>query len=390
MSRAHHCPRMITMICLALAVASAGSARANVFGRDDREPVVSREYPWRCIGLIVAKFDDGVATGTGFLIGRNLVLTNAHVTVDEATGEAASEIYFLANRIDGIASNAVHVNRVWRGTFAPQRNPESDWAVLRLDSNLGDDLRWLELSPREVADGYMVGYSGDYRDQETAAVSPLTFHDGLWGVVRHDGDGTRGSSGSPLLADTADGPVVVALNFGELRDEGDSSLTLEAYDDSLANLALPVEAFYREVQQIIARESILSQADFAARARSQVAELDYDGAEATLTDMIELSPDNTWARLLRGYVRGVQGREAAAAQDYRDALERDPDALDFTLVRAAYCLSTGAYEEVVMLTSRVIAASGSHKFAYEMRAEAYQRLGEVQLAQSDIRHGAAL
>jgi V8-like Glu-specific endopeptidase len=381
---------LFTFACLALAAASAGSARANIFGRDDREPSLSREYPWRCVGLIVAQFEDGVATGTGFLIGRNLVLTNAHLTVDEATGEVPSEIYFLANRVDGIASNAVHVNRIWRGTGAPQREPERDWAVLRLDSNLGDDLQWLELSPREVEEGYMVGYSGDYRDQETAAISPLTFRDGLWGVVRHDGDGTRGSSGSPLLADTADGPVVVALNFGELREEGEHSITVAAYDDSVANLALPVEAFYREVLQIIARENVLSLADFAQRARAQVAELDYDAAEATLTDLIELSPNNTWARLLRGYVRGAQGREDAAAQDYREAVERDPSALDFTLVRAAYCLSTGNYEEVVMLTSRVIAASGSHRFAYQMRAAAYQRMGEVELAQSDVRQLTAL
>lgn len=263
--------RRIAAFAMLAAATSLAPARANFFGPDDRAPVLSREYPWRRLGVIVARFETGLATGAGFPIGRDLVLINAHITVDETTGRGAASIYFLPNRVDGVASNAVHGNRVWRGTGEPQREPERDWAVLRLDSNLGDDLGWLELAPLEVDRGYIAGYSDDLRAQDTAAVAPLTFRDGL-----------------------------------------------------------------------------------------------------------------------RGDVRPARGRDVEARQDYRDALALDGDCLDFTLVRAAYCLASGEYDEAVAIASRVIAGVGDHKLAYQMRAAAYQQLGEMPLAQADIRQRAAL
>jgi V8-like Glu-specific endopeptidase len=368
----------------------SGNARGNVFGTDDRRPLLEREHPWRCIGLVVAESESGVSTGTGFLIGRNLVLTNAHCTLDE-TGEAPStRIMFFANRVDGVPSNAVHVNRVWRGTESLSQNPWADWAVMRLDSNLGDDLGWLELSTEQVEEAMLVGYSGDYREQLTPAVSPCSLHEGFAGVLFHDGDSTRGSSGGPIIVEKDGDTVVVGLHFAERRDSGDVSLSIPEYDDEHANMAFPASEFIEEVQAIIEQEEAEGLADLAKQARKEMGAGDYAAAHETLSKLIRACPDNSWAHMLRGYSSDVQGMAGAAAEDYQRALQIEPDCVELTTMRAIFSFATGNYQECVQVASRILMASKSNKLAYQLRAAAYNKLGQTRLATSDARRAASL
>jgi len=371
-------------------VLSPSLARANVFGRDDRQPVLSRQHPWCCIGLVVCETESGVSTGTGFLIGRNLVLTNAHCAMDDSTGKAASRLYFLANRIDGVASHAAHVNKVWLGTDSLNDDPDQDWAVLRLDANLGDELGWLTLSTELAERGALVGYSGDYREQETAAIAPCSFHDTSSVVLCHDADATRGSSGGPILAERDGKTVVVALNFAEYGENQDNSMLIRAYHDRFANLALPVAHFFERVTSIIEEESHRKNADYVQQARQQLADREHAAAYATLTKLIKACAQNSEARLLRAYVCELQGRENEALADYREALRIDPLCLDHSLVRAAYCLGRGDYEECIALATRVLAVAQNHKPALELRSAAYRKLGQASLAVADAEKAAML
>lgn len=72
----------------------------NVFGKDDRIPVLSNKYPWSTIGRLESSGEnDGLYICTGTLIGRDLVLTNAHCVVDEATGKIRSSLKFRAKAV---------------------------------------------------------------------------------------------------------------------------------------------------------------------------------------------------------------------------------------------------------------------------------------------------
>lgn len=355
---------------LALFALSHSPTSANIFGADDRTPVDSRELPWRCLGVIISDHGSGVATGTGFLIGRNLVLTNSHCTRDDATGEPFERIYFAVNRIDGTASHIAHVNHVWRGTDDDERY---DWAVLRLDSNLGDDQGWLTLSDNLPDRATLAGYSGDYRDQQTAAKSPGSLHSVLPWLVFHEADATRGSSGGPLLSEEAGKTVVVALNFGEYRN-GDTSLSVEAYDAAHANLALPAASFQAEVEAILADEASQRMANQAQLARRQIAAKQYDEAQDTLSVLLAECPSNAWAALLRGYVYSLTGNAAAADEDFRLAKQIDPDCLNLLLQRASFCYQSANYRECAAIAARVLLASSQDQTAQQLYAAASQRI----------------
>jgi V8-like Glu-specific endopeptidase len=65
-----------------------GSVRA-IINDDGRTPMLSDRYPWSAIGRVdwVNDRGDVVSACTGTLVGVDLVLTNAHCLIDEATDE---------------------------------------------------------------------------------------------------------------------------------------------------------------------------------------------------------------------------------------------------------------------------------------------------------------
>ena len=76
-----------------------GTSRA-IIGEDQRLPLMSREYPWSTVGKIVmVSKDKKEFSCTGTLIGKSLVITNAHCVYDEK-GKLFPNIYFLPNLIN--------------------------------------------------------------------------------------------------------------------------------------------------------------------------------------------------------------------------------------------------------------------------------------------------
>ena len=117
----------------------------NVFGTDNRQPVASTESPWKIVGWL----DTGC---TGTLVGKNLVLTAAHCAMK---GDGTPLIdpnlgYFYPNMIHYKANHKSHINHVWWGTSDPNKYRKDDWAILRLDDNLGDIYGWMGVSEEEA------------------------------------------------------------------------------------------------------------------------------------------------------------------------------------------------------------------------------------------------
>jgi protease YdgD len=202
-----------------------------IIGKDDRLPVLTRKFPWSTIGRIEYQSNGSGYTCTGSLIGRDLVLTNAHCLIAESTGKpivaknsqpSAAQLVFKPSLIRNIALNQSRVIDYEYGTNDPyQANPADDWAILKLDQPLGDIygyLGWrdLNLSQKSVLNKMrarltLVGYAGDYpklKDAaelggsgETAGMHRKCSIESVdQGLVTHLCDSNPGASGGPIFA----------------------------------------------------------------------------------------------------------------------------------------------------------------------------------------------
>lgn len=186
---------------------------------------------------------------TGTLVGKNLVLTAAHCVMKD--GKLGYVGYFHPNFIDGSSDTKSWVNRVTWGTAYPDKNRESDWAILELDDNLGDTYGWMGASTTPRYFVTLVGYSGDFYDGNTAGVHvDCTYRSTLGSTWLHDCDMTRGASGGPMFYMNGSSPVISAINVAERRDNGDSSLNVSFFETSHANIAVPASAFISTLRRL--------------------------------------------------------------------------------------------------------------------------------------------
>lgn len=230
---------------------SDGAIDKNVFTGNSRRKVTSTEYPWCAIGAL--RVPKGQCTAS--LIGKDLILTNAHCVVDKASGTITSwDITFLPNYTNGKSAYSSEVVRAkW--------SEKDDWAILRLAKPLGETLGWLGtrvLSDPRNTSLFAVGYSSDFDSGLSASWEQgCTITSGLtsYGQLRHNCSNSRGSSGSPLFRfEEKDGkkfPYIIALHAAELRFDGDSTYAGVDYSDDKANLAVPADRFSEAVTEML-------------------------------------------------------------------------------------------------------------------------------------------
>ena len=218
-----------------------GSNRA-IIGEDQRLPMMSREYPWSTVGKIVMiSKDKKEYSCTGTLIGKSLVITNAHCVYDQS-GKLFPNVFFLPNLINGrlrSKNDVASVRNILTGTNNPNLRSADDWAILELDKPLGEKygfLKWrtvpLALLQRYKNRLTVAGYSGDYPDPKT--YSGLEFAAGKGytagvhlkcsvlgekdGMLVHDCDTNPGASGSALISKIDGVYQIVGLHAAGRRD----------------------------------------------------------------------------------------------------------------------------------------------------------------------------
>jgi protease YdgD len=207
----------------------------GILGRDDRVIVDSSAWPWVAIGRVNFA-GRGFCTGT--LVASNLVVTAAHCLFDKRSGRwyRPQELTFLAGYRRGEATAVGRPQSfVISPGFVPTAQPSlsriaSDWAVLVLRTPLAVAPMPVQALVLESETSPDVGPNGRSRilcagyGQDRAHL--LSIHTNCeiserlakGNVLIHTCDTTRGGSGSPLIAETADGHALIGIATGHLKD----------------------------------------------------------------------------------------------------------------------------------------------------------------------------
>lgn len=229
------------------------------FGDDDRIPMRSNAYPWSAVGRVQI---DGAGHCTGALIGRDLVLTNAHCIFVEGQRRG---ITFAPNYKNGQSPETVRGTFYWWGTDNPKQNRRADWAIIRLERPIGDRYGWFgyqslsyqELKGRTVS---YAGYSsfGDEKVQEFINGETAQVHIGCRvrdvypesGQIHTDCDNGTGGSGGPIFIWQNNRPIIVAINAADYRSpKSVQSYFTQNYTPGEGNVGVPTLAFSQAILQ---------------------------------------------------------------------------------------------------------------------------------------------
>ena len=213
------------------------SPRAIV-GTDERKHITNTTTsPYSAIGLILATFPNGNQySGTGWLYGRNVVATAAHLAYREEDGGYATEIMFYPGYNEGIqpfGAAKVIEQRVPDEWVKGSKGVSNDYAALVLDSNIGDKAGWLELKVDTTqysssSQVIVTGYPGEQRPRyqlwEGIGLINTEWLEYLPNIIYHFADSTPGQSGSPIFNENRDviGISNTAL-IGETSEENENA-----------------------------------------------------------------------------------------------------------------------------------------------------------------------
>ena len=197
-----------------------------IFGPDDRQVYYPSGYPWRCIGKVYAWTNPSSPSpswsGTGALVGRNIVVTASHVC---PWGSSPWMMRFVPAYYDGVSTLGSGISsyvQSYRGY--KDHGQGDDMAVLKLYTPLGDSLGWLgsKTYNDDWEDGHYwtkCGYAGSVASAERP--NRVTWfpiidddNDGAGVELEYRADSSSGDSGGPVFGWWDGEPYVIGAHSG--------------------------------------------------------------------------------------------------------------------------------------------------------------------------------
>ena len=194
--------------------------------------LVDSSFPWVTVGRVFAGTTSDVTnpawSGTGVLVGHNLLLTASHLEPWDAT---TRWMRFVPNYTDGNEPfGHAYVTQVY-GIRNTTDVDGLDYIIGQLDTPLGDALGWMGSQSFANYDDYRntfwtsVGYPGSYKNAQEPDLQNYVAVDGTDG----DSDGVKiktppftseGWSGGPLFGSLVfnQGPYVIGICSGDEKD----------------------------------------------------------------------------------------------------------------------------------------------------------------------------
>jgi hypothetical protein len=157
-------------------------------------------------------------SGSGFLIDKNLIVTNHHVLKDEAAASGATVQFNFEKSIDGL-DKPISSSKC-RPDLGFKTSKDHDWTVVKLDGDMNATWGAIPLKPAQVAREdrvVIIQHPGGGPKQIALSHNLVTFVDN--DIIQYLSDTMPGSSGSPVFNENWE---VVALHHsgGWLREPG--------------------------------------------------------------------------------------------------------------------------------------------------------------------------
>ncbi|MCB1033989.1 MAG: trypsin-like peptidase domain-containing protein [Acidobacteria bacterium] len=161
-------------------------------------------------------------SGSGFLTGDNLFVTNHHVLPDEATARAATLVFNFQKTAEGLDEATSEVALDPAAGFFTSR--EHDFTLCRVEGDANADWGAVALEPVEVAveeRAIIIQHPGGGPKQIAVYRNVVAYADG--DRVQYLTDTLPGSSGSPVF-DSSWRLVAVHHSGGHIREPGSKAL----------------------------------------------------------------------------------------------------------------------------------------------------------------------
>lgn len=160
---------------------------------------------------------DGLS-GSGFLVDKNLIVTNHHVLKDEAAASGATVQFNFEKSIEGLDKPITSTK--FRPDLGFKTSKDNDWTVVKLDGDMNSKWGAIPLKPAQVAKEdrvVIIQHPGGGPKQIALSHNLVTFVNN--DVIQYLSDTMPGSSGAPVFNESWE---VVALHHsgGWLREPG--------------------------------------------------------------------------------------------------------------------------------------------------------------------------